>query len=1177
MPKKQISSCAEDAIFAGIKQLPADAQILAIDYLKVSLGDYLSKEGKELVGRTEALGIGAETVAKRVAAYNLKGEKFVTTGDATAAAIPESVMYDRAVDLDLINQHVLAPAYARISGATRLKYSRTVKTAKEGGALGRTATSDAISRWSASEAAIRSSGIPIVTSKAASQAGPNHYAFLGAGDSGRVILAVDEVEGLRDALFRSGKGEQNIQTQNFTEAVRRIIERADNETLEAITPEELYNDIFDAITKPVGKPSAAKDLALHNKHLKWVNSAEGQKVATDFTNLLTTPKVIDALVAENTRIAAVTMALAKADGFKMAAQALESVSQTIANAERLRGYGKLLLDGGIKKIFGKDKLAKLTPDQLNLAFADNAFALFFNNISDESLAVIKDIARTEKGMAKDAAKKAKTGKQTRGGRNAAKAEQVDEIGKIAEKQVADEIVNDPNVRAGDSSIIGASLNRQYYLEMHYGSVVGGLAKAIAKVSDRATMGNKLKTMLIGTEHVRLENAATVTSELRKMADNYGQDIPRFNRVFRATQKLDLSKGVDAAIRTLAPADQALAKDLLYFTDKIFNLGEFNKMMQEGIYVDEMAASLKSVGLFKQAEALAPFTDPADVANYWRNLEIDDTENIVEIMSKTYAATQLSLIKPALAASAIRHFGHKADGLTYAEAIKQGYKPITGEGGLSDFLSIGDQPALFHPEIVGRLQSLNGYLNYERGFKSPIVQKAMNVIDPTVSVLKSSLTIWRPGHHATSIMGNTFFNALAGVSHVDYAYGMKMLFHKGDIDDLNEEALKDILKNNVPEGYVFKGDIDNGVGIPLIGKDGKAYTQMIDYNGLVKGAAGVAGVTINARRVKDVVDNELLQGTTRGALMNNPVSKGIANTDHAIARMSAYRDNIARYALFVKELRKGGPYKSVEDAFLAAGSKVHEFHPTVGTLTASERKIARRFFYFYTWQKQAFFKIMEMAANQPALITIPSKLQYAIAESQGLNPASFGDPYNPEEMFAGYMSQSVYGPQFKTEFGAMGVKPSAPQLDVIESYLSAFQTKPENTLWENVGSFVTSGVTNIVGKNINPLLKIPAELATGNKIGDLGKAELTPEYLIDQTGLSSVSRATGMTPFGQRSDYKPGEYEDANRERQIWNYWLGLKFTYYQSPKSLDFARQEQLDYWRKVNKIGQYAPPTTTP
>ena len=145
MPKKNISSCAEDAIFAGIKQLPADAQVVALDYLRANLGEYLSKEGQEVIGRTEAIGIGAETVAKRIAAYNLKSEKFATAGDATAAAIPDSIMYQRSVDLDLINQHALAPAYARITGATRLKYAKSSKKPE----LGRTATGDVISRWSA--------------------------------------------------------------------------------------------------------------------------------------------------------------------------------------------------------------------------------------------------------------------------------------------------------------------------------------------------------------------------------------------------------------------------------------------------------------------------------------------------------------------------------------------------------------------------------------------------------------------------------------------------------------------------------------------------------------------------------------------------------------------------------------------------------------------------------------------------------------------------------------------------------------------------------------------------------------------------------------------------------------------------------------------------------------------
>lgn len=268
-----------------------------------------------------------------------------------------------------------------------------------------------------------------------------------------------------------------------------------------------------------------------------------------------------------------------------------------------------------------------------------------------------------------------------------------------------------------------------------------------------------------------------------------------------------------------------------------------------------------------------------------------------------------------------------------------------------------------------------------------------------------------------------------------------------------------------------------------------------------------------------------------------------------------------------------PYTSLEDAFLKAGSKVHQFHPTVGTLTAEERKYARRLFYFYTWQKQAFFKIMEMAANSPAVITVPSKLQFAIAESQGLNPQSFGQPFDPTQLFAAYNTNTVYGPQWNTQWGPTGIKPAIPQLDVMDSYLSQFQTTPGAGLWENLGNnvnpFGRQGLGGIVGKNISPIFKIPMELATGNKIGDVGKITDIPQYLLDQTGLSAPSRVTGQTPWGPRSDIKTDPYSEANKERQLINYILGIKYTYYQSPAALDTARQERLDYFKRIIHNGQ--------
>lgn len=120
--------------------------------------------------------------------------------------------------------------------------------------------------------------------------------------------------------------------------------------------------------------------------------------------------------------------------------------------------------------------------------------------------------------------------------------------------------------------------------------------------------------------------------------------------------------------------------------------------------------------------------------------------------------------------------------------------------------------------------------------------------------------------------------------------------------------------------------------------------------------------------------------------------------------------------------------------------------------------------------------------------------------------------------------------------------------------------------------MSTGVTNIVGKNVTPIAKIPMELFTGNKIGDFGKVDNIGEYLIDQTGLGGISRMTGYLPWGeQRTDFKEGQYGVADRERQAWNFVTGLKSTYYQSPQSLETARLEQIDYWQRIYKIGKYA------
>jgi len=418
----------------------------------------------------------------------------------------------------------------------------------------------------------------------------------------------------------------------------------------------------------------------------------------------------------------------------------------------------------------------------------------------------------------------------------------------------------------------------------------------------------------------------------------------------------------------------------------------------------------------------------------------------------------------------------------------------------------------------------------------------------------------------SAVGNALMNTIAGVKAGDYAMAIRMMVKRGDLDDVDEDILTQALRGNELETY----KVVDGENVMELVIDGKKIDIPMEV--LFRGGIELGGVPISAKAARDNLDdanpNEMgLEGITR----RNPALRGVSNIDHALGRFAAARDNVARWALYVRELRRK-PHATIEDAILYASAKVHEFHPTVGTLSAGERKYARRIFYFYTWQKQAMFKIMELAANQPALVTMPSKALYALATANGMNPESFGDPWNPEGLYASYYTNSVFGPQWEDiERGAVGVKPASPQLDIMDAYFSTFSAKPNRGFWEGLGEMMAGAGEAIIGKNLTPIARIPMELMTGNRTGDMGQITNLPEYLLDQTGLGSLSRVTGFTPWGaERSDIKEGEFGEADRERQWFNTLTGFKLTYYENPAAVERARQERIDYWLRYYKSGKY-------
>lgn len=1189
MAKTPNSKCSIESMGAGLAALNAkfgdEGRQLATDSYRTMANAAEGTTPKNAALRGQAVAKAFAAIKNRLDLGKDKNSIIWTTEDGLKAAATKGEVREVA-DLNLMNQHAVVNGQAEVTAMARAAI-KPVQKGKERAEwpsnkpMPKAAVTEAITRMNLMGDTIRNAGVPLVTSMAKSSDELFHISHLDFGSGLKAMLdgadnADDVLSVYQKAFFSKADPTGNVFFQNTAEAFRRVIEHFDLERLaDKNGLKALQDQVRDALENASGKAVSSDARAALALNKKWLATEEGISALDDLTDLIM--RSIDPILKADRRNKLITGVLAKGDGMRMADQVMRTLGKQLNAFDELQDMGELLYGGGMRQIFDEDMLAKAHPDKINLAFAEQVTAKILNQIHPVSQAQIKVQHQTIKAVAKDSQITKSTGQVTKTNRNAKNVDENAEMQERSKDLTKNQMENDPNVLHSEVSEEAARISIEIYNELHFGTMMGGMVKLIAKTSDFATMG-KGKTLLLGTQDTILRNSVSTKAGLASLRKELGNDTAKVNDMFARFKDADSSQSLDDVVNNLPAELQEIGNLFANEIRHIFGAGDVNNMMAHGIFVDEYANALRMADLPRYADDLVTSgnIDPADFANYWKGIELAEGEDALDVMYKFYAAGQLAQLKPTLAASLINHFNPKAYGLTRAEAVAQGWKAVDPEpGGLAEYLTMGKDAPLFSPDMVEGLRNINAHLNYEKGGFLGIKPNTMRRIDSVTSMMKSSLTIWRPGHHVVSTMGNTFMNVLAGVMPNDYRIGFAMLGRRGLIlDNSAQGSIDRIAAAHVEEGYKFTGALDDAVSIPIIGAKGTTY-QKLNLDGVLKGA-DQHSVTIQSRITADQVrEAEDTGSLIAGGVMKVPGAKAIATVDSALGQAAAVRDNAARYALFVKELQKGGPYRSLEDAFLSAAEQVHKYHPTVGTLTAWERKNARRAFYFYTWQKQAFFKIMEYAANSkvPAL-TMPSKMQYAIAEAQGFEPDSFGDPHNPASMIAAYNSYSTYGPMWEDErWGKMGVKPALPQFDVIDGYLGQIEWKPEDGLWGNLGNLFSTTGTGIVGANAPPMIKIPAELMAKRRFGGIG-GEITdaPQYLLDSTGVGTLSRIFDWTPWGNRSDTKLDPFADANRQRLLANWISGMKLTYYESPSSVQTGRQEMVDYWQKTYKVGRAAP-----
>jgi hypothetical protein len=367
-------------------------------------------------------------------------------------------------------------------------------------------------------------------------------------------------------------------------------------------------------------------------------------------------------------------------------------------------------------------------------------------------------------------------------------------------------------------------------------------------------------------------------------------------------------------------------------------------------------------------------------------------------------------------------------------------------------------------------------------------KTMQNFDKVVSKWKAAVTIYMPSHHIRNIIGDTYFNWLAGVHGMQpYSIALNVMkSQKGryeGLDDIatitNPNALKQVMTKG---GYTAAGK-----RTALTMQNGTNVT-----NDMVYVSAFQQGILPSTRVLEDIPDDAVT-----GLDKFRPLGGKGQKVAHQI---SEGRDHYIRLAHYVDMLKKSN--KPFEAAVEDAAAAVRKWHPDGMDLTKFERNWMRRMFPFYSWSRKAYPLFLESLVATPGKVMAYPKGQYLLQNALGLNPGPMSDPFPTDQLFPDWMREKGIGPlgdgnsflanPFGTGPDPSGytvMNPSNPSLDI------AADLNHPGKLWL---------------KNLNPVARIPFEVSTGNDVQTGAPIDSTSvDYWAKQTpGVSQLGRATG---------------------------------------------------------------------
>lgn len=683
-------------------------------------------------------------------------------------------------------------------------------------------------------------------------------------------------------------------------------------------------------------------------------------------------------------------------------------------------------------------------------------------------------------------------------------------------------------------------------------------KTLQAIDGEYGMGPEGKTIIAAAELKAISNAHRFSIRLKGIARATKGREAEVTTAFKAVQAFRRELDAAAELGDIAPtADEFLAQ-FGTVDREIFDA--LSKSMEELVGTKNIFGMVRTLGVMKSElnEALRQFGlagirvgDNQTLDNFWLGYDPDKfpDRNAFEFINLLNLSVHRAAARVEIASRFNTFVGStpaeiKAAGESIADYVK-----IDTDTGIGELL--GETNKLVHKDEFERLKYVQAYLNYDTEFSESALRRIIDVTDKATYVLKSTNTLLRVGHHVTTIIGEAAMNALAGVRLSSYNNTARILnrFRPGQYENAGEpfKAYADL---NAAKGKTVKAsEFDN---VYWIRPDGR---REIIPDEILYDLAERNGVLVHpGGSLEDFI-------TTADGVMKGAYA-GFQTGMNKIAVFASHRDNFFRLTHFIDELQRTQGAKSIEEAALSAGTVVRQWHPTAGSLSGFEKKYLRRSVYFYTWQRVALVKVIETMLTKPGIVTIPSKIQYAIADANGMNPESFGDPWDPDGMYASWYTGQMWGPQFQGPAGegdSWGIQPAIQPIDVVGQVFKPFTIQPG----QDPLTSMAQGAGDLMAANLNPIVKTLIESSAQSRLGTGGDLPGAPEYLLNQIGvISTLSKVTGI---GQDPNpYETPQEREENNARLITNLMLGQRLTDYSTPASQYKWTVDQQEIMRRM-------------